>query len=193
MTVDMEGPDLEAPELVMMVRELHDRAAIRAVVNRYCRGVDRQDRELLVSCYHADAIDDHGMFVGPAGEFFDWTDPSHLHLFRNHQHIVTNHVCDLDGDVAHGETYYMFAGMTAAGNELALSGGRYVDRFERRGGEWRIAARKCLVEWGSANMTIAEMAPVYAAVGQVARDRSDCSYDRPLMIDPSRVGIRMGV
>ena len=181
------------PELEAMVRMLADRQAIADVIARYSRGVDRQDKALLESCYHPEAIDDHGMFVGTADEFFDWTDPSHLHLFRTHQHITANHTCELDGDTAHCETYYIFAGMMAADNALAMSGGRYIDRMEKRGGEWRIAARKCLVEWTSANMTVPEMAHVYAAVGKVARDRSDCSYDRPLTIDTTRVGIRMGV
>lgn len=180
-------------ELEAMVRALHDRQAIRDVIDRYSRGVDRQDKDILVSCYHPDAVDDHGMFVGAADSFFDWLDPSHLHLFATHQHIVCNHTCELAGDIAHTETYYMFAGMTKADNALAMSGGRYVDRLEKRGGEWRIAARKCLVEWGSANMTVEGMAEVYAAVGKVARDRSDCSYDRPLTNDPARVGIAMGV
>jgi ketosteroid isomerase-like protein len=179
--------------LETMVRELHDRQAIRDVINNYSRGVDRQDREILMSCYHPDAIDDHGMFVGPALEFFDWTDPSHLHLFRTHQHIVANHTCELHGDTAHCETYYFFAGMTKEGNQLAMSGGRYIDRMERRDGKWKIAARKCLVEWGSENMSIDAMADVYAAVGKVARDKNDCSYDRPLTIDLARLGIRMGI
>jgi len=139
--------DLEA-----MVRELYDRQAIRAVVERYGRGVDRQDKELLLSCYHPDASDDRGMFSGPPDALFDWTMPSHLCMFRTHQHYVANHVCELDGDVAHCETYYMFAGMTLEGDQLALAGGRYVDRMEKRGGEWRIAARKCLVEWKNEKM-----------------------------------------
>jgi hypothetical protein len=180
-------------ELEAMVRMIADRQAIADVIARYSRGVDRQDKALLESCYHPEAIDDHGMFVGTADEFFDWTDPSHLHLFSTHQHITANHTCELDGDTAHCETYYIFAGMTKSDNALAMSGGRYIDRMEKRGGEWRIAARKCLVEWGSANMTMPGMAQVYAAVGKVARDPSDCSYDRPLMVDMTRVGIRMGV
>lgn len=51
-------------DTVGMVRELHDRQVIRQVVERYARSVDRQDKDILVSCYHSDAIDDHGMFVG---------------------------------------------------------------------------------------------------------------------------------
>lgn len=181
------------PELEAIVRTLHDRQAIGDVVNRYCRAIDRQDKDLLVACYHPDAIDDRGMFVGPAEALFDWTDPSHLHLFSTHQHIVCNHTCELAGDTAHCETYYVFAAMRKADGQLAMSGGRYVDRMEKRGGEWRIAARKCLVEWSSANMGAEAMAEVYAAVGRSARNRSDVSYDRPLTNDPARVGIRMGV
>jgi len=176
-----------------MVRELYDRQAIRMVIERYGRGVDRQDKELLLSCYHPDASDDHGMFVGPPDDFFDWLMPSHLHLFRSHQHIMTNHVCELNGNEAHSETYYMFAGMKEEGNQLFLSGGRYIDRLEKRDSEWKIAARKCLVEWRSENMQVDGIDEVHAAVGRIARDKSDCSYDRPLQNDPARSGIRMGV
>ncbi|MGB8366095.1 MAG: nuclear transport factor 2 family protein [Rhizomicrobium sp.] len=180
-------------ELERMVRELHDKQAIRDVVHRYGRGVDRQDMDLLLSCYHPDAIDDHGMFVGPAGEFFDWTDPSHLRFFRTHQHIMTNHTCHLEGNVAHCETYWMFAGMTADGDHLATYGGRYIDRMEKREGEWRIAARKCVLEWWGEGMVTPDAAEAYAAVGTIARNRTDCSYERPLKIDPRRIGIRMGI
>jgi hypothetical protein len=38
----------------------------------YSRGIDRLDRELLMSVYHEDAIDDHGVFVGNREEFADW-------------------------------------------------------------------------------------------------------------------------
>jgi hypothetical protein len=35
-----------------MVRELYDQQKIRDVVINYCRGVDRMDRDLFLSCYH---------------------------------------------------------------------------------------------------------------------------------------------
>jgi hypothetical protein len=131
------------------------------------------------------------MFVGGGADFFDWTDPSHLRFFRTHQHHVTNHVCELSGDEAHCETYWMFAGMTHEGDHLATYGGRYVDRFARRDGAWRIAARKLVVEWWGEGAVSPEMAEIYAAVGKAARDRSDCSYDRPLTNEQDRVGRRM--
>ena len=62
--------DLE--ELATAVRALQDRQEIHNCIIRYSRGVDRLDRELLLSVYHPDAIDDHGMFVGGPEEFADW-------------------------------------------------------------------------------------------------------------------------
>jgi ketosteroid isomerase-like protein len=186
----MEGSKM-TDELEAMVRNLSDRQAIRDVINRYCRGVDRMDRELLLSAYHPDAIDEHGIFVGGPEAFADWAFALHSSLQFAHQHIVTNHSCELDGDVAHTETYWMFAGMHHEGGKLTIGGGRYIDRLEKRNCEWRIAARKCVPEWGgvpSESWLSPEAAVALASGGVVARDRSDASYERPLTIDPSRVG-----
>jgi ketosteroid isomerase-like protein len=129
-------------ELERMVRELHDRQAIRDQINNYCRGVDRMDRSLLLSVYHPDAIDDHGLFVGGPEAFADWAFGYHGTMQSAHQHIVTNHTCELDGDTAHTETYWLFAGVNKDGSPATIGGGRYIDRFEKRNGNWRIAARK---------------------------------------------------
>jgi hypothetical protein len=183
-------------ELEKMVRELHDRQAIRDVLANYSRGLDRMDRDLLLSCYHADALDDHGAFVGGREDFWAWADPSHLQYYRTHQHALTNHTCTLDGDVAHTETYWMFAGMTHDGEALTLFGGRYLDRLEKRAGRWAIAARKCVLEWWGSPIEGAvteEWRAAFAAGGRVAKDRTDCSYERPLTVDPARVGFKIGV
>lgn len=181
-------------ELEAMVRELHDKQAIREKIVAYCRAVDRLDRELLLSVYHPDAIDDHGIFVGGPAEFADWAFALHASQQVAHQHIVANHTCELDGDTAHTETYWMFAGMNREGPDgpwLTIGGGRYIDRFEKRGGEWRIAARKCVPDWGGVpgeSWLSPEAAAALASGGTVSRDRDDASYERPLKIDPTRVG-----
>lgn len=59
-------------ELERAVRVLQDRQAILDCLTAYSRGVDRLDRELLLSCYHEDAVDDHGMFAGDRDEFVEW-------------------------------------------------------------------------------------------------------------------------
>jgi ketosteroid isomerase-like protein len=174
-----------------LVRELHDRQSIHDVVIRYCRAVDRMDRALLLSCYHADAIDDHGLFVGGPEAFADWAFALHEAVQTAHHHAISNHSCELDGDVAHCETYWMFAGMHRQGDALTIGGGRYIDRMERRDGVWRIAARKCVPDWGGQpekGWLSPEAAAALASSGHTARDSSDVSYERPLTIDPARVG-----
>ena len=57
----------------MTDRELLDHAALRDLVMRYCRGIDRRDFALVRACYHDDAIDDHGgMFHGSADDYVVW-------------------------------------------------------------------------------------------------------------------------
>lgn len=184
------------PDIETMVRELYDRQKIREVVTNYCRGVDRMDRDLLLSCYHPDAIDDHGFFVGGPEAFWDWVNRYHTKAQATHQHIITNHSCDLDGETAHAETYWMMAGMDAKDFSLAIGGGRYLDRMEKRGGEWRIAARKCVSEWGGAPQS-SKVPPEFMAMlresGVVARNHSDSSYERPLTINPDRTGINLDI
>lgn len=181
---------MDLASLARELRVLQDRQAILDCIHRYCRAVDRFDRELLLSVYHADAIDDHGLFVGGPEAFADWVFAFHGEHQHATQHIVANHSCELDGDVAHTETYWMFAAMNKTGAPLSLGGGRYLDRFERRDGRWAIAARKCVIDWGGTpgeTNIPAEVLALFAAVGSTARDRSDVSYERPLRIAPSRL------
>jgi ketosteroid isomerase-like protein len=188
-------------ELEQAVLELQDRQAIHDCLMTYSRGVDRLDRELLLSVYHPDAIDDHGLFVGGPEEFADWAIAMHTATHHSHQHCIFNVTCELEGDVAHTEAYYMFVGMNRRGKALAVSGGRYIDRFEKRDGRWAVAARVCVRDWSpldeppeqldQSTLTIAPLDEQTTALmrsgSQVARDRSDPSYARPLQIDPERV------
>jgi hypothetical protein len=174
------------------LRVLADRQAILDCIFTYCRAVDRLDRDLLTSVYHADAIDDHGFITGSPADFADWAFTYHRKAQHATQHIVTNHTCELDGDTAHTETYWLFAAMNIAGPPLSLSGGRYVDRFERRDGRWAIAARKCLFDWGGApgeQPVGPEVLALFLGAGRPSRDRADPSYERPLRVDRTRVGV----
>jgi hypothetical protein len=166
------------------LRSLVDRAQILDCVHRYARGMDRLDRELARSAYHDDAQEDHGGFVGTVDAFLDWS-LDFQSKYARHQHYVSNHTADLDGDTAHAETYYLFVGTERDPDApLAAFGGRYVDRFERRQGRWAIAVRILLVEWRTS--LPCELSPAafafMAGAGTVARDREDLSYERPLQL-----------
>ncbi|MBV8062138.1 MAG: nuclear transport factor 2 family protein [Nevskia sp.] len=174
------------------LQRLLDRQAIQDCLLRYTRGVDRLDRELLISAYHADAIDDHGAFVGSPAAFADWALPHH----REHQsctyHLILNHSCELDRDSAHGETYCVYVGVNRNGT-IDLIGNRYLDRLERREGNWAILRRVCVVEWASSLPGAAQLEPnMRAAVAALmagsgaSRDPGDISYRRPLDITKPR-------
>ena len=171
--------------LAPALQELIDRQQIHDCILRYCSGVDRFDREMLLSVYHPDAIDDHGAFVGGVAEFVEWALAYHAKYQHTHKHFVLNHRCELDGDTAHTETYWLFVGNNRSEPATSLHTGRYLDRFEKRNGKWAIAARKCIIEGGGALQSIpvhpAALA-AYAATGLPTRDRSDPSYARPLVI-----------
>ena len=169
------------------LQRLADRADIVDCLHRYARGMDRLDRDLARSAYHEDAVDDHAAYVGDVEGFLDWSFAYHRTQLR-HQHYVTNHHIELDGDVAHVESYYLFVATVPEPEPTVLTyGGRYVDRFERRGGRWAIAARACLPEWRveqpvPSPQVGSEDAPVRH--NPVSRDRTDTSYLRPLVVEP---------
>jgi len=184
------------------VAELADRAAIHDCLMTYSRAVDRLDRELLLTVYHPDAVDDHGVFVGGPEAFADWVIDMHTRLHLSHQHCQFNSTIDLTGDVAHTETYYMFVGLNREGTPLAMSGGRYIDRLEKREGRWAIAERICVRDWAplteipdeldQSKMTAVKNVPeavkaLMRSGPQTRRDRSDPSYMRPLKVDRSRI------
>ena len=175
---------MDNAELAEQVQALTDRAEILDCLTRYARGMDRMDRALARSAYHDDAIDDHVGFVGPVDEFLDWAFEYHGGQVR-HQHYLTNHSVDIEGDVAHAETYYLFLGTDRDEQApLTITGGRYLDRFERREGRWAIAARMCLVEWQteSASLLSGPAMEFIALTGTIARDTTDSSYERPLTL-----------
>ena len=170
-------------ELARSVQHLLDRQAIWDCLNTYSRAVDRLDRELLMSVYHPDAVDDHGAWVGDRDYFADTAFAYHRANQTRTQHVITNHTCEIDGATAHAETYWMMAAMNTSGAPLSLSGGRYIDRLEKRDGVWKIAVRVCVSDWhGQPGASTAPPEIRALLEAGTARDRTDPSYMRPLQI-----------
>jgi 3-phenylpropionate/cinnamic acid dioxygenase small subunit len=162
--------------------ELLDRQDIYDALTRFARGMDRFDREAFLSAFHPDAEIAAGPFVGQPEPLWGWARELHDHGQSATQHILLNHSCDLDGDTAHTETYYLFAARNRDDSNW-LAGGRYIDRFARRDGAWRIAVRSTVIEWSgllpTAPIPFGDV-PGIALNGVAARDGSDLSYRRPL-------------
>jgi ketosteroid isomerase-like protein len=171
------------PDLLRFLKEAKDRHEIQQCVLRYTRGVDRHDKPLMMSAYHPDAWDEHGIAEGGPETFCNWAIGWHEEYQTRHQHIITNQTIELDGDQAHGETYYIFWGENRQGPP-SLAFGRYIDRFEKRAGQWAIAHRVCVNEFAGAFTHVEVPQDFFEALrstGPNRRDKQDVSYVRPLV------------
>ena len=147
---------------------------IKDVLYRYARGVDRRDLDLVRSCFHEDAYDDHGSVRGTVDELLKAIDEFSAR-FNLTYHFIGNVLVEVDGDVARSEAYAVATHRREpqpgrAGKD-DIWGIRYVDRFERRAGAWRIAYRVIAQEWRTV-VPIQER-PTGVPPGQWGRHDSD--------------------
>lgn len=123
--------------------QLADLEAVRDVGRRYAHCLDRLDGEGLRGVYWPDALDDHGPeFKGNAWEFVEIAMVSHRN-WRPSMHCLLNHMVELDptGRSARGEIYCLAFLFDVQRPVLHMWLGRYLDRYEKRGDEWRIIER----------------------------------------------------
>ena len=142
-----EQPQTQLSSIEARLGLIEDRQAIYDVIVRYCRGVDRSDPDMVSAAFHDDAIDNHFGVVLPfreaIGTLKSARDAGAPSSKTTSMHNICNVLIEVDGDVARCETYVIV--MVRIPREGAaldwMHAGRYVDRFERRNGEWRIAYR----------------------------------------------------
>ena len=164
------------------VQDVLAEAEIKDVHLRYCRANDRRDEELMRACFHPDAVIelhkelDVNTFIALGREI--------LSKYTVTWHNTGNQLVEVRGDAAWAEHYTISSHRIAAdenGPERDwIAHGRYVDRMERRNGEWRIVRRKMVVDY-------TRMDPVGPGEpglgsGGGTRDRADPSYAMRLNI-----------
>ena len=125
-----------------------DREAIRDCLARYCRGIDRRNEDLLTGVYWPEATDDHIQYKGSATGFIEWVLPR-LAGMEITQHFLGQSLISLHGDLATVETYFQAYHRILDGERPAdlVFGGRYLDRFAKRQGEWKILERRVIADW----------------------------------------------
>ena len=167
------------------VQYLLDRTAILDCIARHARGCDRHDVNLISSAYHNDGVDEHGSAVNSGPDYGKWANKTHAQTSIVHTHNITTHSCEIEGDTAHAESYAIVVLIGSDAGTAQFITGRYLDRLERRDGQWRIVVRRSTVE----GMFLADARVLQSSsfkeqgylVG--TRDRRDLSYVRPLTID----------
>jgi hypothetical protein len=164
---------------------------VRKALLRYARGIDRGDEAMALSAFHPDARLHHGLKadVSPV----EWVrfvlsrppidrigmgtaDPAD-DVVESQQHHITQQMTEFDGDIAYSEAYFLeFTMLLRAGQRYLTSvGGRYIERYERRAGNWRIIERYAARDWDSVQPVPGRF-PGWEKSAQGRRDRTDPSY-----------------
>ena len=161
---------------------LADRFAILDVQLRWCRAIDRLDFASMAEVFHPDAFDDHGAYKGDIPGLIDWLQVRHRNIvFCMHQ--MTNVLVEFaDDDNALVEAYLTvtqrFAPGTAgdllrsvaatAGDDAfvdVVSRSRYIDRVQRRGGQWKVHRRTFVQDWKQVLVLAAQPTTIPGALG----------------------------
>lgn len=177
---------------VASIGRLKDNQEIRELLTRYCRGADRGDFDLVLSCFHTDGQVCQGGFAGSAKEYAKWLREVLGEVLCS-QHVVSNFYPRIDGDMAVAETYMSAVRRMDRNGELVdvTDLGRCLDRLERRAGRWGISQRTVVLD-------LTRVDPVGQGTPrpgdneprQSRRDKSDPSYALFAWFDDKKVSSR---
>ncbi len=185
-------------KLEATVNYLKDRLDILDCIQRESRARDRQDLQQIASCWWEDGVDEHGAVVTFAPDYPEKANKGHYMNFQMTSHNITNHLCELDGDTANCESY-VIGGLhwieenpasASDGDVTTIAIGRYLDRLEKRDGEWRVLVRRCTIE-ATANCDGRWIhSPNVKGFLKALWDGKDPSYDTPFQWKPKDEGVR---
>lgn len=128
-------------------QEIADRLAIQDILYCHSRGLDRQDSTLLQACYWPDAEVDYGAYKGPALQFVELVLPALQATYELTRHCLSNTTIAVQGEQACSESYVNAAHLLQGAQEEMSFAGRYLDRLEKRHGEWKIVHRLVVMDW----------------------------------------------
>ena len=159
------------------LQELLDHHAIRKTLAEYCHACDRGDEAMMADCYTgADSWDDHGLVKASGPEYAKIMIGRVLQRTVAAAHILGQSLIRVEGDSAGVETFFIgFFRVAGEADEPARMNqliGRFVDKFERIEGIWKIRHRTCVRD---TSITAAITRDDYAAFGfvEARRDAED--------------------
>lgn len=130
-------------QIDLSLSSLIDIHSITDVLHRYCHACDHINETGLRDCFHSDAILEHGPFSGPVEQWIGGA-LAWLEGRVGVTHMIANPLIRIDGDRALSDCHFVaFNRLPKSGDrfEEVIVKGRYIDRFERRSGRWRVAHR----------------------------------------------------
>jgi hypothetical protein len=147
------------------VDEAIAKQALHDLICTYARGVDRADEALLASVFHPDAEVLTGVIDGAGPAYARDIAAMVRGNLKSTFHSMANEYFEVADDRAVGETYVIAHMITAADPaEETITGGRYLDRFERRDGVWKIAHRSFVHDWSMTQPVSMEETGMYESL-----------------------------
>jgi len=130
---------------------------------RYAAAVDALDEAAFLEVFHPDArlrvyhpeaeepfvdLDGHGQIANVL--------PLMREMYRRTAHLMTNHLVDLDGERGGGTLLCTARHLMKDPNDVNVLVVviRYVDRYERRAGGWRISDRQIRFLWSERDLMV---------------------------------------
>lgn len=164
------------------LQHLTDIQEIREVIARHSRGCDRHDAACNASAFHEGGVHELGNRVIDGKAYGEHSNAGLAMMFDATIHTPVLQTCEIDGDVAHTESYVIGILLDKGGETSRVIAGRYIDRLERRDGRWGIMVRRVTVEIVvQGDATVMSTDPFKAQhYLKGNRDRDDLSYLRPL-------------
>ena len=133
---------------------LYDRMEIIDTINRYATSVDTRDWDLFLTCY-TDEMNADMVSVGfdepmdmPAKAFLEIIKHA-VEPFDSTQHLISNHVIEVDGENATCVCYLQAQHFSQddTGAHAVLIGGYYANSLIRTPAGWRINKYKVVKTW----------------------------------------------
>jgi hypothetical protein len=128
-----------------------DWLAISDAIHTYCRGLDRRDAASLSSVFWPDATINLGQGTELSGAVYaQQVIPALERLFDRTTHRITNILMDVEQDRGTSEcslwAYHAVRQEAGVSRDVVVAG-RYLDRWEKRFGEWRMIRRELVWDW----------------------------------------------
>ena len=160
-------------------QELSQRVEIVDALLSYTRGIDRLDKESVISAFHPGAIlNNYGPEPMPIEDFVEYALPSLKQRYSATQHRVSNIRIEIKEDRALVESYVLayHVKSSESSKQLHTFNGRYIDTFALRDAHWKISERFLRNDWSKVDDITEEMAGSSVWI-KSRRDADDPIYD----------------
>lgn len=165
------------PKAPLTADVIADRMAIVDTLHQHCRGLDRNDAELLKDCYWPEGSVDYGNFKGPAHTFTELVGPALSQIYELTRHSISNTLLEFDGSLARAESYVQAGHLLTGGKQEMRFEGRYLDTLEKRDTQWRLIHRQVVMDWScNSSITDERESEAYTALAKGKADKTDPLY-----------------